>query len=199
MAAQRVRALLYTPEGKTSGLINTTNFSEDSLFKPSQITCCCQKHPLSTFVHIGQYIENYFFSFFFIDIGAKHMCSIPLLISLHYSLCQKGGKHPEGTPLGGKFFFLSKLLDCHSRSINRIIMDHRYDDIFHTCGSDQYICTYTFRREKIVNRHRIHNGQLTDMVQFKGGESELITSISDGRIMVWDEDVRDPVREIRIE
>jgi len=78
-------------------------------------------------------------------------------------------------------------------------VDHRYDDLFHTCGSDQYICTYTFRQEKIINRHRIHNGQLTDMVQCKGGESELITSISDGRIMVWDEDVRDPVREIRIE
>jgi len=45
----------------------------------------------------------------------------------------------------------------------------------------------------------VHNGQLTDMVQRKGGESELITSLSDGRVMIWDEDIKDPVEEIRIE
>lgn len=86
-------------------------------------------------------------------------------------------------------------------NIKIIINDCKYKELIHLLGSNGQIVTFSLKREGIIIRRMIKQenlkkngkyynfGKLTDLIQNKNGEFELISSTSNGYLLIWDQEL----------
>lgn len=81
----------------------------------------------------------------------------------------------------------------HTKCVVRVAVDVKSPQIIHSVSSDCSILSYDLRSARRIICHLVTSGSMSDLSQRKDGENELITCDSQGRLLHWDIDVRDPV------
>eukprot|EP01084_Bolivina_argentea_P146988 257240_1 len=86
---------------------------------------------------------------------------------------------------------------CHImiECVMDIIRDPKYKEMIHLLGSNGQIATFSLKREGIIIRRMLKDfnnktfGKLTCLIQNKQDEFELISSTSNGFILIWDHEL----------
>jgi cilia- and flagella-associated protein 52 len=81
----------------------------------------------------------------------------------------------------------------HSKSVVKVLVDNVEQNIVHSVSLDCTVLSYDLKTDKRKISHIIRGGALTYMTQRTDSERELITCDTQGRLLHWDIDVRDPV------
>mmetsp|Transcript_9578 Transcript_9578/g.14420 ORF Transcript_9578/g.14420 Transcript_9578/m.14420 type:complete len:697 (-) Transcript_9578:178-2268(-) len=81
----------------------------------------------------------------------------------------------------------------HSRGVSKVLIDNTHKNIVHSVSLDCTVLSYDLKTDKRKISHIIKGGYLTHMTQRLDSECELITCDTQGRLLHWDIDVRDPV------
>jgi WD40 repeat protein len=88
----------------------------------------------------------------------------------------------------------------HSKPISRVLIDARKPNIIHSVGRDSSVLSYDMKASRRIISHILSSssgsssgGRMMDMTQRLDSEQELITCDSQGRLLYWDIDYREPV------
>ena len=85
----------------------------------------------------------------------------------------------------------------HSKSISKVLIDNKHSHLVHSASLDCTVLSYNLKISKRQICHVIKGGNITDMTQRWDSENELITCDTNGRLLHWDIDVREPVLAIK--
>jgi WD40 repeat protein len=81
----------------------------------------------------------------------------------------------------------------HSRAVSEVLADVRRPNIVHSCGLDKALFIYDLKSERRVMAQQVREGSFHGIAQRLDSENEIVTAGADGRLLVWDCDVQDPV------
>jgi WD40 repeat protein len=88
----------------------------------------------------------------------------------------------------------------HSKLVAKVLIDVRSPNIIHSVGRDSSVLSYDIKASRRVISHLVTSssgssgsGSMMDMTQRLDSEQELITCDSQGRLLYWDVDYREPV------
>lgn len=81
----------------------------------------------------------------------------------------------------------------HTKAISRVLVDNQFTNLVHSVSQDCSVLTFDLQTERRKICHITKGGIMTDMTQRKDSEHELITCDTQGRLLHWDVDIRDPV------
>ena len=84
----------------------------------------------------------------------------------------------------------------HLSPVTALKFDVDNTNLLHSCGSDRRRVTYDIMRRLYIIGHQVDNGVLTSITQKSNGEHETAVGVSDGRVIVFDTDLPDPVHVI---
>jgi len=75
-----------------------------------------------------------------------------------------------------------------------ILKDCKYAELVHLLGSNGQIVTFSLKREgiiirRIIKQNRYNVGRLTDVIQDKNDEFQLISSSMNGFLLIWDHEL----------
>lgn len=92
----------------------------------------------------------------------------------------------------------------HTKAISSVLIDLNFPNIIHSTSYDGTVISYDLQanHRKIShimkgNTHSSSGGSITSMTQRYDSENEVVTCDSQGRIITWDIDIRDPVQVIQ--
>ena len=85
----------------------------------------------------------------------------------------------------------------HSKAVVKVLIDNEEKNLVHSVSSDCTILSYDLKTNRRKISHIIRGGALTYMTQRKDSERELITCDTQGRLLHWDIDYRDPVLAVQ--
>eukprot|EP01083_Nonionella_stella_P216516 778167_1 len=86
---------------------------------------------------------------------------------------------------------------AHYRNVASVVQDVRDPQIFNSVGQDKSLITYSAKSNAQIGNRMIQNGTFTSMCQRIDGEFEVLTTTSDGHIVIWDTDLPEPVYAIQ--
>ena len=81
----------------------------------------------------------------------------------------------------------------HTKGVSKVMVDVKSSNIVHSVGIDCSVLSYDLRAAKRIICHIVTSGAMTDMTQRRDSENELVTCDSQGQLLHWDIDARDPV------
>ena len=89
----------------------------------------------------------------------------------------------------------------HSKPVSKVLIDIKSPHIIHSVGRDSSVLSYDIKASKRVISHLLagssagnsSGGSMTSMTQRIDSEQELITCDTQGRLLHWDIDYREPV------
>jgi WD40 repeat protein len=85
----------------------------------------------------------------------------------------------------------------HAKGISKVLVDNKHTNIVHSASLDCTVLSYNLKISKRQICHIIKGGHITDMTQRWDSENELVTCDTNGRLLHWDIDVREPVLAIK--
>lgn len=81
----------------------------------------------------------------------------------------------------------------HSRAVSQVLVDIQKPHWVHSCGQDKALFIYDLKSERRVVAQQVREGAFLGISQRLDSETEIVTAGADGRLLVWDCDVPDPV------
>ncbi len=81
----------------------------------------------------------------------------------------------------------------HRGAVRAVRIDVTNPCVLHSCGDDRTVVSYDLRSERRLAQHSLRDGALTDLVQRRDGELELLTTVSHGHVLMWDSEAPQPV------
>jgi WD40 repeat protein len=85
----------------------------------------------------------------------------------------------------------------HAKGISKVLVDNQHTNLVHSASLDCTVLSYNLKISKRQICHIIKGGHITDMTQRWDSENELVTCDTNGRLLHWDIDVREPVLAIK--
>ena len=85
----------------------------------------------------------------------------------------------------------------HAKGISKVLVDNKHSNIVHSASLDCTVLSYDLKISKRLICHMIKGGNITDMTQRWDSEGELVTCDTNGRLLHWDIDVREPVLAVK--
>lgn len=81
----------------------------------------------------------------------------------------------------------------HKKAVSTVLADVRIPHELHSCGLDGLALTYDLRTERRTVSHFQRRRMFHSMAQREDSEQELLTVTSNGQVLAWDCDEKDPV------
>eukprot|EP00163_Fabomonas_tropica_P000227 TRINITY_DN10146_c1_g1_i1.p2 TRINITY_DN10146_c1_g1~~TRINITY_DN10146_c1_g1_i1.p2 ORF type:complete len:619 (+),score=153.59 TRINITY_DN10146_c1_g1_i1:3086-4942(+) len=86
----------------------------------------------------------------------------------------------------------------HSKPVVKVLIDVVNPKLAHSCAQDRTLVSYDLQLEKRTHHYHVINaGHFTSMTQRLDNEQELVTAVSEGSILAWDCDIKDPVQNFQ--
>ena len=92
----------------------------------------------------------------------------------------------------------------HSKPVAKVLVDLKSPNIIHSVGRDSSVLSYDIKISRRIMSHLLSNssgshsgGSITCMTQRSDSEQELITCDTQGRLLHWDIDYREPVQNVQ--
>jgi WD40 repeat protein len=85
----------------------------------------------------------------------------------------------------------------HAKGISKVLVDNQHTNLVHSASLDCTVLSFNLKISKRQICHIIKGGHITDMTQRWDSENELVTCDTNGRLLHWDIDVREPVLAIK--
>ncbi|TMW61987.1 hypothetical protein Poli38472_009480 [Pythium oligandrum] len=82
----------------------------------------------------------------------------------------------------------------HKRAVTQVLVDIGKPHWVHSCGLDKSLFIYDLKNERRIMAQHSHDATFQGITQRLDSETEIITAGSDGRMLVWDCDIADPVQ-----
>ena len=92
----------------------------------------------------------------------------------------------------------------HSKPVAKVLIDLKTPNIIHSVGRDSSVLSYDMKASRRIMSHLVSSssgsntgGSITSMTQRVDSEQELITCDTQGRLLHWDIDCREPVLNVQ--
>lgn len=84
----------------------------------------------------------------------------------------------------------------HKRGVTQVLVDVGKPHWVHSCGLDKALFIYDLKSERRIVAQQVREGAFHCISQRLDSETEIITAGADGRLLVWDCDVAEPVNGV---
>ncbi|KAJ1446243.1 WD40-repeat-containing domain protein [Pelagophyceae sp. CCMP2097] len=87
----------------------------------------------------------------------------------------------------------------HTKAVATLAVDVRNPRLFHSAARDCAVFTHDVQLERRTVSHIMRDGAFTGLSQRIDSEQELVTCDANGRVLMWDCDVADPVLGVTVD